>query len=66
MLLTSVEQRTAKYDRQQYSVNYISGTVGLGNNTAKSYRHFPLEVKGEPPDPKGDGIICWSEWQLRA
>ena len=38
MLLTTVEQRTAKYDRQQYSVNYMPGTVGLGNNTAESYR----------------------------
>jgi hypothetical protein len=30
MRLTTVEQRTAKCDRPQYSVNYISGTAGLG------------------------------------
>ncbi len=56
MLLTSVEQRTAKYDRQQYSVNYISGTVGLGSNTAKSYRR-PAGLIGQtrqrPPYLKG-------------
>ena len=30
MRLTTVEQRTAKCDRPQYSVNYIPGTAGLG------------------------------------
>ena len=29
-------QRTAKYDRQQYSVTYMPDTAGLGNNAAKS------------------------------
>ena len=40
MRLTTVEQRTAKYDRQQYSVNYISGTAGLGKQHCQ-----------EPPAP---------------